>query len=132
MAIVGNRVASAVLLLGILVAVELSAPVLLPVLVVIALLLAPTVQWAAVVFFGRRAVEHPDILALRSRVQDAVALALASTVGSVIALLVLLRWLQLIPTVDRGVVLVGLSFALLMVAAPAVNWLITWRPWRSA
>jgi hypothetical protein len=59
-------------------------------------------------------------------------LALAQTVGAFLGLIVVLRALEIIPPVDRGVFLVGLGFALLMIAAPAINWLITWTPWRRA
>jgi hypothetical protein len=94
------------------------------------LIALPIVQWAAVGFFAARSLEDPTIVSLRARVQDALALAIAQTVGGGLGLIVVLRALSLIPPVDRGVFLVGISFALLMVAAPAVNWLLTWKPWR--
>jgi hypothetical protein len=97
-----------------------------------ALIVLPIIQWATVGFFAARALEDPTIVSLRARVQDALALALAQTVGAFLGLIVVLRALEIIPPVDRGVFLVGLGFALLMIAAPAINWLITWRPWRSA
>ena len=130
--IVGSRLAVAVALLLLLVLAQLVIPDVLPLVVCIALIVLPIVQWAAVGFFAARSLEDPSILALRARVQDAVALALAQTVGAALGLIVVLRTFSIIPAIDRGVFLVGLSFALLMVAAPAVNWLLTWRPWQSA
>ena len=130
MAIVGTRLASAVVVLVALIVANAIIPATLPYFVAIALIVLPIIQWAAVGFFAARAVENPEIISLRARVQDALALALAQTAGAVLGFLVVLRALNLIQPVDRGVFLVGLSFALLMIAAPAVNWLVTWRPWK--
>src|SRR5690348_11100353 len=130
MAIVGTRLIAAVLVLVSLAVLNLVIPEALPYLVAIALIVLPIIQWAAVGFFAARAVENPEIISLRARVQDALALALAQTAGAVLGLILVLRALNVIAPVDRGVFLVGLSFALLMIAAPAVNWLVTWRPWK--
>ena len=130
-AIVGTRLAASAIVLASLIALQLMIPELLPFLVGLALIVLPFVQWAAVGFFAARSIEAPEILSLRARVQDATALALASTAAAVLGLLVVARQLNAIAPVDRAVFLVGLSFALIMVAAPAVNWLVTWRPWRS-
>ncbi len=132
MAIVGTRLASAVLVLLGLIALQVLAPDVMPLIVALALIVLPILQWAAVGFFAARSLEDPSILSLRARVQDALALALAQTCGAALGLVVVLRALNAIPPVDRGVFLVGLSFALLMTAAPAVNWLATWTPWRRA
>lgn len=130
--IIGTRLAVAAGLLGLLIVAELVVPEILPLMVCVALIVLPIVQWAAVGFFAARTLEDPSILALRARTQDAVALALAQTVGAALGLIVVLRAFSIITPIDRGVFLVGLSFALLMIAAPAVNWLLTWKPWRSA
>lgn len=127
--LVGSRLVGALALLVLLIAVERLMTDQFPLFVAGALIALPILQWATVYFFGRRAVDSPEIMALRIRTQDAVALAIASSVGAALGLLVVLRALALIPYVDRAVFLVGLSFCLLMVAAPAVNWLIVWRPW---
>lgn len=127
--LVGSRVAGALGLLVALVVIEQLAPDQFPVFVAAALIGLPILQWATVYFFGRRAAENPKVVGLRIRTQDAVALAIASSAAAGLGLLVVLRALALIPIVDRAVFLVGLSFCLLMVAAPAVNWLIVWRPW---
>lgn len=129
MRLVGSRLAGALGLLVVLIVIQQLAPDLFPLFVAAALIGLPILQWATVYFFGRRAAENPQILALQIRTQDAVALAIASSVGAVLGLLVVLRALALIPIVDRAVFLIGVSFVLLMVAAPAVNWLIVWRPW---
>lgn len=128
----GSRLLAAVAVLAVLIVLQIAAPDVMPVLLACALIVLPIIQWATVGFFAARALEDPTIISLRSRVQDALALALAQTVGAFLGLIVVLRALELIPAVDRGVFLVGIGFALLMIAAPAVNWLITWRPWRSA
>lgn len=130
-AIVGSRLAASAVVMFALVALQMLASEILPLLVSISLVVLPILQWAAVGFFAARSLEDPTIVSLRARVQDAIALALAQTVGAALGLMVVLRALELIPPVDRGVFLVGLSFSLLMVAAPAINWLITWRPWRA-
>ena len=129
--LLGNRLLAAGLVLLTLVIMQTVFPDVLPIVVGIALIVLPIVCWAAVGFFAARSLEDPTILALRARVQDAVALALAQTAGAFLGLLVVLRALNIIDPVDRGVFLVGLSFALLMIAAPAVNWLVTWTPWRA-
>lgn len=128
--ILGSRVAAAAITLAALIVLNVVIPDVLPLVVAIALIVLPIIQWAAVGFFAARSIEHPEIQSLRSRVQDALALALAQTAGAVMGMLIVLRSLNIIPVVDRGIFLVGLSFALLMIAAPAVNWLVTWRPWR--
>ena len=129
-AIVGTRLLAAVVVLVTLIVANALLPETLPYFVAIALIVLPIVQWAAVGFFAARSVENPEIVSLRARVQDAMALALAQTAGAALGLIVVLRALNVIAPVDRGVFLVGLSFALLMIAAPAVNWLVTWRPWK--
>ncbi len=40
------------------------------------------------------------------------------------------RALNVIPVIPRGVFLVGLAYALILLSAPAISWLIVWRPWR--
>lgn len=130
MALVGTRLAAAVIVLAALILLQVTIPDMLPLIVALALIVLPILQWAAVGFFAARSLEDPTIVSLRARVQDALALALAQTVGAALGMLVVLRALNVIPGVDRGVFLVGIAFCLLMTAAPAVNWLITWRPWK--
>ena len=132
MALVGTRLLLAAMVFTALVLLQVTVPDILPVIVAIALIVLPIVQWAAVGFFAARSLEDPTIISLRARVQDAVALALAQTVGAFLGALVVLRALNIIDPVDRSVFLVGIAFALLMIAAPAVNWLATWKPWRAA
>ena len=129
--ILGNRLAGSIGLLIILALVEELADGIFPLLVAVVLIALPVLQWATVYFFATRLDAHPDILALRARVQDAVALALASTVGALLGLLVVFRALNIIASIDRNVFLVALAYVLLMVAAPAVNWLATWKPWQA-
>jgi hypothetical protein len=130
--IIGTRLAAAATVFGTLVGLQLLLPDLLPFLVGVTLIVLPFVQWAAVGFFAARSIEDPAILSLRARVQDATALALASTAAAVLGGIVVGRQFNVIPAVDRGVFVVGLAFVLLMTAAPSLNWLLTWRPWRSA
>ena len=132
MSLLGTRIAAALIVLLGLVILQLAIPEILPVIVAIALIVLPIVQWAAVGFFAARSIEDPTIISLRTRVQDAMALALAQTVGAFLGALVVLRALNIINPVDRSVFLVGIAFCLLMIAAPAVNWLWTWKPWTRA
>lgn len=128
--IIGSRLIAAILVFMALVTLQLLVPTLMPLVVALALIILPIIQWAAVGFFAARSMEAPEIISLRARVQDALALALAQTVGAALGLILILRALDVIQPVDRGVFLVGLAFCLLMIAAPAVNWLVTWQPWR--
>lgn len=125
------RLARALLILIALVIVQLALPDLFPAFVGILLIGATFIQWAAAVFFNRAAAKDGTILSLQARAQDSVSLAVASTVGGGLGLLVVARALNVIPAVDRAVFLVGIGFALVMIAAPAVSWLVIWRPWRA-
>lgn len=128
--IVGTRFAAALGLLLLLVFLQLVAPSAFPILVAAVLVVSPFLNLAAYWFFARRAVLPDAPFTLKIRVQDALALLLASTTSAVLGVLVVLRALNVIAPVDRAIFLVGIAFALLMLAAPAVNWLVVWRPWR--
>ena len=128
--IVWTRLAAAGLLLVFLWVANIVLGSLFAVLVSLGLIALPALSWLTYWFFARRSVEHPEILALRVQVQDALALALASSTAGLLGLFAVFRAMGVVgPAPD--VFLVGLSFALLMIAAPAVNWLVTWTPWRS-
>jgi hypothetical protein len=137
--LVGRRVVLAGLLLGVLIALEIASPVLLSLVASAILLVTVVLTWTSAVFFVRKALFDarrakkdgiPPILSLRARAQDAVALALGHSAGALLGGLVIGRALGVVPPVDRSVFLVGLAFALSMLAAPALNWLLLWRPWR--
>lgn len=128
-AIIGKRLAGAA---GLFVALWASQTLLGPlfsVVVGLGLVAIPALSWVTFWFFARRAAVHPEILALRVQVQDALALAIASSTAGALGLFAVFRALGFVgPAPD--IFVVGLSFALLMIAAPAVNWLVTWHPWR--
>lgn len=129
MALLATRLAAAGVLLGGLVLLELTLPMILPGLISLVLILVLAIQWAAVAFFVPRSMSDPAILSLRTRAQDAISLALASTS---VAIVVAFR--AVTPAdepIARAALLIGLSFALVMVAAPAVNWFVTYKPWRA-
>lgn len=128
--IVGTRIAAAAALFLLLCFLEAVTGDLFSFLVAVGLIIVPSLSWATFYFFARRAVLPDAPFALKIRVQDALALSIASTVGAFLGLIVVLRAVNIIGPVDRSVFLVGLSFALLMIAAPAVNWLVVWTPWR--
>lgn len=131
-AIVGTRLVASAALLLLLVALSLLLPSPWFVVIVgLALIAVPALLWTTYWFFAKRAVLHPEILALRVQVQDALALAIASTMAGLIGFVGLARVLNLIPSIGP-LVTVGISFVLLMIAAPAVNWLVTWRPWQDS
>lgn len=130
-AIVGTRVAaSAALFLLLVLLSAILPPPWFVVLLGAALVAVPALTWLTFWFFAKRALAHPEMLALRVQVQDALALALASTAGGLLGFVGLARVLNLIPSIG-SLVTVGIAFVLLMIAAPAVNWLVVWRPWRS-
>lgn len=129
--IVGTRLAGSAALLAALAFLQITLPGAFPVVVALVLIVTPFVNLAAYWFFARRAVQPDAPFTLRVRTQDAMALLIASTTAAVLGVITVLRALNVIDPVDRAVFLVGLSFALLMTAAPAVNWLLIWRPWRA-
>lgn len=98
--------------------VSLALPVLLVVNIVTAVLLAQA---------SRRA---PEIVSLRARADDAVFLGAAAAAAAVMGTLVIARAFGAIQPVPREVFLVGISYALIVLSAPAVNWLVVWKPWR--
>jgi hypothetical protein len=128
---IANRLASAATLLFALTLIEAAAPALFPILVAVALVVLLSVQWAAAIFFTLASGRDPTIQSLNARAGDALALALGQTAGAVVGLLVVGRAINVIGPVPREVFLLGLSFALLMLAWPAVNWLVIWKPWNS-
>lgn len=129
--IVGTRFAAALTLLGFLAAFQFVAPEHFPVVVAGVLFVSPFLNLAAYWFFAKRAVLPDAPYTLRIRTQDALSLLIASSTAAVLGALVVLRALNAIAPVDRSIFLVGLAFALLMLAAPAVNWLVIWQPWRN-
>lgn len=129
MALLATRLAAAATLLAALVLLELTLPDVLPGLISLALVVVLVIQWAAVAFFVPRSVADPSILSLQTRAQDAISLALAST--STAAVVVFRAVTPANEPVSIAVLLIGLSFTLVMVAAPAVNWFVTYRPWQS-
>lgn len=129
-AIIGTRLAASAALLLLLVFSNavLPAPWFV-VFLALALIAVPSLSWITFWFFLRRAQLHPEIRSLRVQVQDHFALALASTVGGLLGFVGLARTLNVLPSIG-SIVTVGIAFVLLMIAAPAVNALIVWRPWR--
>jgi len=127
--IVGTRLAASVALLFLLVLGQAILGDRFAIIVALGLVIVPALSWMTFWFFAKRAVQPDSPFTLRVRTQDALALALASSVGGLLGLIVVARALNVVPPVDRSVFLVGLAFALLMIAAPAVNWLAIWRPW---
>lgn len=130
-AIIGTRLAASAALFLLLLGLEAILPEGWFVLVVgVGLIAVPILGWATFYFFGRRAVRDDAPFTLRIRTQDAMFLAIASTVAGILGAIGLARVLNIIPPIGSMFV-VGLAFCLLMIAAPAVNWLVVWRPWRS-
>lgn len=125
------RLMRALMVLVGIIAVQLAVPDAFPIIVAALLVGLVAIQWAAAIFFNRAANADRSILSLQARAQDSVSLAVASSVAGLLGLLVVARALNIIPAVDRAVFLIGIGFALVMVAAPAVNWLVIWRPWRA-
>lgn len=121
---------SAALLLGLAI-LEESVGETFPILVGLVLFVLPAVGLVTTYFFARRSSERPDIVTLRIRAQDALSGLIVKVTGAYLGVLVVARALGIIDPVDRRIFLVGLTFSLLMAAAPDVNALYTWRPWRA-
>lgn len=132
-ALIGQRLAASIALLALLTLLYAVLPPTGYVLVITAAIVATVlVQVAAFVFFSRRAIAQPEIFALQIRAKDAFVLFVASLVVAVMIVVIALRVLEAIPASDavRAVFAIGLAFGLLMLAGPAANWLVIWRPWR--
>jgi hypothetical protein len=125
-----RRLAASLVLLLVLVLLAAAVPQGFASAVGLTLVGALAIQWGAALYFNRKSAERPDIVSLRVRAQDQVALAVASTAAAVLGGITVARELALIGPVTREVSLIGLSFALLMLVAPAVNALVTFAPWR--
>jgi len=127
----GRHLAAALTLLAGLAGLQWATGPIFSLIVSGVLVALPVLQWATVYFFWQRSILYPEILTLRIRVQDALYLALASSMAGALGIIAIARVLNLMPPVGAGVFLVGLSFSLVMVAFPALNWLVTWKPWQT-
>lgn len=128
--LLGTRLIAAVALLVALAVIYAATPVLFPFVAVAAFVAVFGIVLASVRFFVPKAVENEEIISLRVRAQDQVASLIGIATLVFLGVILVLRAFALIPNaVDRGVFLVGITFAVLMLASPAVNALLTWRPW---
>lgn len=71
--------------------------------------------------------QAPDIQSLHDRVDDALTLALVSTVAAVIGFITLGRLFGLITVTVGTFITVGLGFIVVEVSIPAIGFLRTWR-----
>lgn len=110
-------------------ALEFLAPPVFPVLVSIILLLTLGISWMAWhelrMIAREMAEEDIDNELLKRDIQDAEATALAATAAGGVGLYAILRVLKVAPQA-QDLILIGLSFALIMISAPAINWYIYW------
>lgn len=119
-----RRVLAATALLSGLIVGELAAPELFTLGVSAALVIAPGINWVAI---GRFRVKHqanPGIRSLQAAYYTLVVLAIASTTVALIGLVVLLRAAGLVSMVPRDVFLIAIAYSLLLITAPAIEWLI--------
>lgn len=131
--LLGPHVIGAVALLVSLIGLYAVLPALFPVIAVMTFVVALVLIVASVRFFVPKAVVNDKIISLRVRAQDQVAALIGiSTLVTIGALLVARAFALIANPIDRGVYLVGISFAVLMLASPALNALVVWRPWRDA
>lgn len=126
----GARFLASLALLGGLVAANVIFPERFAIIVAAALVIAPVITGAATYYFARESVANPSILSLRERAQTSFLLFLASLSSAALGGLVVARELERIGPVPRDIFLIGISFALLLIAGPAGNGLVTWQPWR--
>lgn len=128
--VLGSRFLASAGLLGGLVILNVVAGSAFAFIVAVALVIAPSICWAATYYFTKRSKANPSIKSLRERAQTSFLLAIVSTTGAVLGAIVVLRELSVIAAVPRDIFLVGLAFALILVAGPALNGLVTWQPWK--
>lgn len=125
-----SRLAGAIALLPALVLLEYLVTDAFPFFVSIALPILLLINLATAFMLARASRRAPEIVSLRARADDAIFLVAASAAAATMGLLVIGRAFGTIPPVPREVFLIGVSYALIVLSAPAVNWLIVWRPWR--
>ena len=128
--VLGRRFLASLALLGGLVAADLLFPERFVVIVAGALFVALVVTAVATYYFTLDSQRNPSIVSLRERAQTSFLLFLASLAGAFMGAIVIGRELGRIGPVPRDTFLVGLSFALILIAGPAANALVTWQPWR--
>lgn len=128
-ALLGTRLVAALVILALLVVLYAAAPAAFPFLAIATFLIALAIQIVGVRYFVPKAVTNTDILSLRVRAQDTVAGLIGLAILAGLGGLMVARALDRIPPVDRGVFLVGIVYAFLMLASPVLNALLTWKPW---
>lgn len=94
-----------------------------PALVSIALVGAPAIQYLAYRRLRERHLLDPTIQSLRSAMFTALAMLVVSTALAAVGLIVVLRAFGWFPPLGRDTFLVLLAFPLLLLVAPAIEWL---------
>lgn len=97
------------------------------VVVALALLVIPPVNWTVAGILIWTSRQAPHVESLRERADDAVTLALVSTAAAVGAAVGIARVFGVdVSTLGRPVIVL-LAFGFILVALPAIDWLRTWR-----
>lgn len=128
--VLGRRFLASLALLGSLVAANALFTERFVVIVAAALIVAPVVTGVATYYFTRDSVANPSIIGIRERAQTSFLLFMASMAGAILGMIVVGRELGRIGPVPRDTFLIGLAFALILIAGPAANGLVAWQPWR--
>jgi hypothetical protein len=96
-------------------------------LISLSLVVLPVAGWTVFGLLLWTAKQAPDIQSLHERVDDALTLALVSSVAAVIAAVVLGRMLGVITISLGNWVTVGIGYIVVGVSIPAISFLRTWR-----
>lgn len=96
-------------------------------LVSFSIIVLPVASWTVFGLLLWTSHEAPDVKSLRDRVDDALTLALISTVAASIGVLLLARLLGIITNPVGGFISVALGFIVVEVSFPAIGFLRTWR-----
>lgn len=89
------------------------------------LIVLPVCGWTVAGVLVWTARQAPDVASLVNRADDAVTLAIASSVGAIAGFITLARLFGIV--IPGRPVLVLLGFALVTVSVPAIGWLGVWR-----
>lgn len=96
-------------------------------LISLSLVILPVAGWTVFGLLLWTARQAPDIQSLHERVDDALTLALITTVAALIALEVLGRQIGIITAPIGNWVTVALGYIVVMISVPALSFLQTWR-----
>ena len=118
-------------ILGSMIVVNFIDQTIYSVAIIISLAILPAITWTVfgiLLWTENQAIDlKSDSQSLHDRVDDALSVALASTVGAIVGLLILGRILKLIDVPVGNVVSIGIGYTMVALSLPALGFLKTWR-----